>query len=177
MDLAEPLQKKLRRLFSDAIRKNADAPLRSVLLVGAKMAGEDLSSSDRTHCRKTAALLREHGLTLAPDCAISYINLAETNEDFLAGTHRADLLVFCYLFNPKAGASYKKLGDFKISPRHHALNAWHDAAAAAGARAIAVFGQSEVFSLDDKPFDGPAFVKRTTGAFDTAHLLTRRAPG
>ena len=166
----------LTDIFKVHAAKSHFLPLEKILLVGALLEGDRLSEADLTYCHFTARMLRENGLCLKPHFEASFINLYQTGEDFLAEPSPADLLVFCFLFQPQGKREQQEFRrhEFAFSELYREKNIWRDKARETQAKAIAVIGSHDCLSLDGSEFEGDDFVKVADDPTKFYHLLVRR---
>jgi hypothetical protein len=121
-------------------------PLENVLMVGAALDDRcRLSPQDTGYLRRALEVLESAGGGLSRDFRVSALTLDTRYNafgDFLSGGHKADLLVYCYLYNPPSPemADMVNRDACLTSPLHFAPGIWHDRAVETGARAVFVVG-------------------------------------
>lgn len=125
-------------------------PIRTILLVGARLTENGLNPRDRAILRSTVAYLLKTGIPVSEDFNARVVNL-EYGDDFLEGKQKADMAVFSYVFDTNR-ASWKNVcwqerrlsgedPDFlSLSPKHFVPWAWDRAAVNSDARIVASFG-------------------------------------
>lgn len=150
MDLDADYTRTLRaefRHYADEIAQGS-FPLKKILMVGARLNdpanARHLNSADRQWLSSALLALRQHKIPYDPDLDVSVVNIEpdQGGEDFLKGEYKADLVVFCYVFNPPDRPYFKNNADgfFSISNDHHKDKIWHDQTVKTGARAAFVVG-------------------------------------
>lgn len=142
----------LRVKFGHAANKAAAdtnlPPLRTISMVGA-LPGENGLPDDVDAYRlvQTLNLLNKCHIPLHPTFEVDVVNIHPDHgrRDFMNETKPADVVVLCFIFNPRMCAGYymkdhAAKGLHAISKHHHEHGAWHDSALRVGAKIITVFG-------------------------------------
>lgn len=151
---------------------NNDTPaIKNILLVGAKIKNDLLWKDDAYDLEWALYALKDLGISIHPDFGISIANIdpAQGGEDFLQGQYEADLILFCWIFNPQFPQHLKgitseslwrkmalqRTGNHSISPNFLHKQKWLESAARSGAKVLVTRGMEG--EINETYFEGDAF--------------------
>lgn len=125
-----------------------NAPLESILAVGAAYNNRGLSPKDQGCLAHTLALCLAQGSTVAPDSSLTVI---QRGDDFLATTQgvKADVVMICFVIDPNPPeAEYIALNNQNDpglrANSHDSDERWSQALESTGAKLIVSFRQSDL---------------------------------
>ncbi len=163
-------------------------PLKKIHLIGAFPDENDPSIpdfADYSALGISFSIASQMGVAISPEFEPEIINIYPKygGRDFLKDGAAADMLVFCFVFNPPEkdlsffSASPGMSPNLAISPLHFEKNVWHDAAVRTGAKLLAISGgdYDEINARHFLPDSGSQFeILHRPAARDCGITLLRR---
>ena len=147
-DMPDDPLRRFRTLAQYIAGRNPQAPLKSILAVGAVHDNGDLSPRDQAWLTHALALCNDKQISVASDFTLTVMNL-HYGDDFLAHNQnvKADLVMICYVIDPDSREAryvphyFQECPGLLTSPRHGDEN-WNKAIANTGAKLVVAFSRS-----------------------------------